>query len=169
MHLVDDEHLVAVPHRRERQVVDDDFANRVDTGVAGRVDLEHVDVAPLRDLDARIAHAARLDGRPFYAVQRPRQNPGRRRLAGSALACEHEGLRDAAAGDGIAQRARDRLLSDDVIEPLRTPLACENLVHKWKSRKVEKWSFPLAMTAPTAARYTCGTPQGLFSAAAFRP
>ena len=41
---------------------------------------------------------------------------------------EHEGLRDTAAGDGIAQRARDRLLSDDVIEPLRTPLACENLV-----------------------------------------
>ena len=30
--------------------------------------------------------------------------------------------------DGVAQRPRDRLLADDVLEPLRPPLAGEDLV-----------------------------------------
>ena len=57
---VDDEDLVAVADRRDRQPGDHHLADVVDAGVAGRVDLEHVDVAPLRDLDARVALAARL-------------------------------------------------------------------------------------------------------------
>ena len=58
--LVDDEHLVAVAHRRDRQAGDHHLADVVDAGVAGGVDLEHVDVAPLRDLDAGVALAARI-------------------------------------------------------------------------------------------------------------
>ena len=52
---VDDEDLVAIADRRDRQPGDDDLADVVDPGVAGGVDLEDVDVAPLRDLDARVA------------------------------------------------------------------------------------------------------------------
>ncbi len=49
-------------------------------------------------------------------------------LPRSALAGEHERLRDAAAGDRVAQRTRHRLLPDDIVEPLRSPFARENLV-----------------------------------------
>ena len=41
---------------------------------------------------------------------------------------EHERLRDAAARERVAQRLRHRLLPDDVVEPLRAPLAREDLV-----------------------------------------
>ena len=134
VHLVNDEHLISIANGGERQVVDDDFANRVDTRVARRIDLEDVDVAPLRNLDARVANAAGIGGRSLDAAQRARQDARRRRLAGSALARKHERLRDAAAGDRIAQRTRHRLLPDDVIEALGTPLSGENLIgHKWKS------------------------------------
>src|SRR5262245_48199336 len=126
MHLVDDEHLVAVTNGRKRQVVDDDFANRVDPGVAGGVDLQHVDIATLCDLEAGVADAARLRRWSLHAVQRARQNPGGRRLAGAPLPRKHERLRDATAGDRVAQRTRDRLLSDDIIEALRTPFSSEN-------------------------------------------
>ena len=56
---VDDEDLVAVARRRDGEVADDDLAHVVDAGVAGRVDLEHVEVAALRDLDAGVALPAR--------------------------------------------------------------------------------------------------------------
>ena len=57
--LVDDEDLVAVADRRHAEAGDDDLADLVDLGVGRGVDLEDVDVAALRDLDAGVAHAAR--------------------------------------------------------------------------------------------------------------
>ena len=104
-------------------------------GVAGGIDFEHVDVAALGDLDAGIAHAARIRGRSLLAVQRPRQDPRRRGLAAPARAGEHERLRDAAAADRVAQRTRHRLLADDVVEPLRPPLAGENLIRHGRELK----------------------------------
>ena len=65
---------------------------------------------------------------PFDAVQRPRQDARRRRLAAASRAREDERMRDAAARDRVAQRARHRLLPDDVVEPLRPPFSGENLV-----------------------------------------
>ena len=105
VHLVDDEHLVAVAHGRDRQPGDDHLADVVDAGVAGGVDLEDVDVAPLRDLDAGVALAARIGRRPLHAVQRPRQDARGRGLADAARAGEDERLRDPAAGQRVAQRA----------------------------------------------------------------
>src|SRR5688572_12813989 len=96
--------------------------------MAGGVNLEHVDVAPLRNLDARVAGPAWLRRRSLHAVQRLRQYPGGGRLAAAAGTGKDEGMSDAPARDRIAQRSRHRLLADDFIEPLRTPLACENLV-----------------------------------------
>ena len=62
---VDDEDLVAVADRRDRQALDDHFAHVVDAGVRGGVDLEHVDVAAFGDLDAGVADAARVRRRPL--------------------------------------------------------------------------------------------------------
>ena len=41
---------------------------------------------------------------------------------------KHERLRDATACDGVAQGARHRLLPDHIVEPLRPPLARQNLI-----------------------------------------
>ena len=94
VHFVDDEDLVAVAHRRDAERLDDDLADLVDAGVGGAVDLEHVHVAAVGDLDARVAHAARLGRRAVLAVERPRQDARRRRLADAARAREDERLRE---------------------------------------------------------------------------
>ena len=44
---------------------------------------------------------------------------------------EHERLREPAAGQRVAQRPRHRLLSDDIVEPLRPPLAGDDLIGHW--------------------------------------
>ena len=137
MNFVDDENLVAVANRRDGQPGNHHFANVVDAGVTGGVDLEHVDVASLRDLDARVTRAAGLRRRTLHAVQRLRQDPRRRRLAASSRAGKHERMGDAAARNGVAQRARHRLLADDLIEALRTPLAGEDLIGHRTSRNVK--------------------------------
>ena len=49
---------------------------------------------------------------------------------------EHERLREPAARQRVAQRARDRLLADDVVEPLRAPLAGEDLIGHWIGMRV---------------------------------
>ena len=60
MDLVDDEDLVAIARRPHLQPVDDHLADVVDAGVRRGVDLEHVEVAALGDLDAGVADAAGL-------------------------------------------------------------------------------------------------------------
>ena len=124
---VDDENLVAVADRRDAEAGDDDVADLVDLGVGGGVDFEHVHVAALGDLDARVADAARIGGRSRDAVQPARQDAGGRRLAHAARPGEDERLRDPLGRDRVAQRLRDAALADDVIEPLRTPFARDNL------------------------------------------
>ena len=52
---VDDEDLVAIADRRDAEAGDDDVADLVDLRVGRGVDLEDVDVAALRDLDAGVA------------------------------------------------------------------------------------------------------------------
>ena len=131
VHLVDDEDLVAIADRRHRERADDHLADVVDAGVGGRVDLEDVDVAPLRDLHAGVALAARIRRRPLHAVQRPRQDARGGRLADPAGAGEDERLREAAARERVAKRRGDGLLADHVLEPLRTPLPGEDLVGHW--------------------------------------
>jgi len=162
--LVDDEDLVAVARRRHRQVADDHLAHVVDAGVAGRVDLEHVEVAALGDLHARVADAARVGGRSLLAVQRPRQDPRGRRLADAARAGEDKGLRQPSARQGVAERLGDGLLADDVGETLGTPLPGDDLVcHERAGWTVRRPRAPPRPGGP------CGTGKDLLSAAAFRP
>ena len=83
---------------------------------------------PSATLAAGVAFAARVGRRSLDAVQGPGENARRRRLADAARPREHEGLGDPLAGDGVAQGLGDAALADDVIEPLRPPLAGENLI-----------------------------------------
>ena len=112
--------------------------------------------------------AARIGRRPVHAVQRPRQDARRRRLADAARSGEHERLREPAARQRVAQRPRHRLLSDDVVELLRPPLARDDLVGHFR---VQSSDFGLQMALRTEPRPggACGTCQDLLSAAAFRP
>ena len=153
MHLVDDEHLVAVADRRDRQALDDDLADVVDAGVGGGVDLEHVDVAALGDLDAGVADAARLGGRAVHAVERAGQDAGAGRLAAAARAGEHERLGDAPALERVAQRPGHGLLAEHVIETLGTPLAGEDLVgHGEQSAEFSSVSCTVARFEAVAER-----------------
>ena len=120
-----------------RERLDDDLADGVDAGVGGAVDLEHVDVAALGDLDARVALAARLGRRALHAVERARQDPRRRRLADAARARKDERLREPAGGDRVLQRLDDAALADDVFEALRAPFAGEGEMGTWKSGEAE--------------------------------
>ncbi len=133
MHLVDDEHLVPVPDRHERETVDDDFPDVFNAGVGGSVDLEDVDVAALCNLAARVALPARVPRRSRLTVERARQNPCGGGLAHAARPCKHERLRNAPARNRVLQRTRHRRLADDIVELLRSPFSGENLVgHRGK-------------------------------------
>ena len=112
---------------RGAEAGDDDLANLVDLGIGGGVDFENVDITALRDLDTGIALAAGIGGRPLHAVQSTRENTRRCRLADAARAGKHKRLRDAIGGNRITERLRDSTLADDVVEPLRTPLAGNDL------------------------------------------
>ena len=65
VHFVDDEDLVAIAGGPHLQPADDHLTDVVDAGVRRGVDLEHVEVAALGDLDAGVADAARVGVGPF--------------------------------------------------------------------------------------------------------
>ena len=96
--------------------------------VAGPVDLDDIEAAPLGDFQTRRALAARLRGGTGFAVQCLRQNAGGGGLADSARTHKKIGLRKPAGVHRILKRARDVLLPDDFGECLRTILAGENSV-----------------------------------------
>ena len=128
MDLVDDEDLVAVADRHHAEAGDDDLADLVDLRVGRGVDLEHVHVAPLGNLDAGVARAAGVRRRALFTVEAAREDARGRRLADPAGAGKYERLRDAFGRDRVAQRLRDATLADHVVKPLRAPFAGENLV-----------------------------------------
>ena len=59
-------------------------------------------------------------------VQGPGQQAGGGGLADPAHAGEHEGVGDAAGGEGVGQGADHRLLADQVLEALRPVFAGED-------------------------------------------
>ena len=62
---------------------------------------------------------------PSLAVQRLRDDPRKRRLAGAARAGEQVRLANLVALDRVAKRAHDRLLPDDLVEVERAVLPVE--------------------------------------------
>ena len=114
VHLVDD---VDLPAPRGAQAgVRHQIAHGVDAVVRGRVELVHVERAPLGDLDARGADAAWLtvDGR--LAIERLGQDPRRRRLAGPPGSAEEIGMRHPVVSHGAAQRPHHVVLTPDLVE-----------------------------------------------------
>ena len=133
MHFVDDENFVAIPHGHDRQPVDDHFANVVDACMCRGIDFEHIDVASLGNLTARVACAAWIGRWSVCAAQRAREDPGSGRLSHATRPRKDERLSDSTPRNGVPERPRDSRLSDDVIELLRPPLSRENLVGQKKA------------------------------------
>ena len=111
----------------------DDLAHIVDPGIRGRVHLDHVDMAPLGDRGARLAHAAGVDRRPALpvrpdAVQRLGDQPRGRGFADPAYPGHQEGVRQPVTRDGIGEGAHHRLLPDQLGEGLRPILARQHAV-----------------------------------------
>ena len=122
--LVEDVDLVAPGDRR----VDDalaQVADVVDGVVGGGVHLDDVQRVRRGDRDARVAHAAGLDGRPLLAVQAGGEDLRHRGLAGAARADEEVRVVDLVLRDGVAQRAHDVVLTDDVGERPRAMATVE--------------------------------------------
>ena len=129
---VDDVDLVARGDRRIAHRLDD-LAHVVDTGVAGRVHLDHVDVAALGDRHARLAHPAGVDRRPALpvradAVECLGDQPRSAGLAHPAYAGHQEGMGQPVPADRVGQGLDHRVLPDQRGECLRAVLAGEHPV-----------------------------------------
>ncbi len=95
-----------------------------DAGGGCGVDFENVDEAPVHDGFARFAVTAGVDGRAAGAVgadavQALGDDACSGRLACAAHARQHEGVRDAVGGEGVAERADHDVLADQVGKGLR--------------------------------------------------
>ena len=98
-------------------------ADFVNAAVGSRIDLKDVHGGTITNLAARLALAAGVRRRAVLAVQRPGQDLGRAGLACAPGAGKEIGMADAAGGNGTPQRAADMLLSHQILEGFRSPLA----------------------------------------------
>ncbi len=115
--LVDDVDLVAPLLRGSVHGPLAQIPRVVDPAVAGGVDLHHVQRrASGPDALARLARAARLAPLPVRTVEGHGEDAGRRGLADPPRAAEQVGVAHAAALDGRAQGAGDRVLADEFVE-----------------------------------------------------
>ena len=153
VHFVDDVDLVA---RRSRAVTRcvRDLADIVDAGVRGGVHLDHIDMTAFHDGAAMGALAGELHRRALHLagdliVEAARQNTGRGRLADTAHAGQHPGLRNAPRCKGVFQRLDHRLLADEIVKGLGAVLAGQHPVG--------------AGLLPFASRRRCGSRRGRFS------
>ena len=121
VHFVEDVDLVA---RRDRRIADRivDRADVLDAVVRGRVHLDDVEMPALHDRLAVYAENRHVDRRAGdravrqFVIERARQDTRRRGLADPAHAREHPGLRNAAALEGVRNRADHRILADQIRE-----------------------------------------------------
>ena len=139
VHFVDDEDLVAVARRSKANRADDRFANVVNAGVRRGVDLLHVNRTAFRNFAARragigVVRAAGRGGRlfRFVAIERFGEQTRGRSFPDAARAGKQIGVMQPLVLDGIAQRARDGLLSRDFFKSLRAPFACDYLIRSYE-------------------------------------
>lgn len=123
MHFIDNEYLVPVARRRDCDAVDNDFARVLDLGVSSGVDFLNVNRSRCRDVQTGRARIAWLGGDPFCAVQCFGKYSRCSRLTHAASAGEQVSVMEPPGLDRVHQRARDRFLSDDLIEGLRSELS----------------------------------------------
>ena len=124
MGLVEDVDLVAPLGRLEHDPLTD-LPDVVDAALRRGIHLDHVERGSRGDRDARLAGAVGGRGGTGRAVERLREDPRHRRLAGSARPGKEVGLTELLALDRVAERADDGLLADDLVEILRAVLPVE--------------------------------------------
>ena len=117
VNFVDDEDFETVALRSVRKAFLKP-ADIIDTGVAGAVDLLHVDVVADGDFDARGARLARNCGGAFFAIERLREDTSAGRFSYAANASEQEGVGDAVSSDRVGQCGRDVTLTNEILERL---------------------------------------------------
>ena len=127
VHLVDEVHLETGPDRGVLDVVEK-VPGLLHPGARGRVHFDEIDVAPLVDLAAGPALAARPRGRAVLAVEALREDPGDSGLADPARSREQIGMVQPVALEGVDEGPHHVLLAHDGVEAPRTPLAGERLV-----------------------------------------
>ena len=120
MDFVDDVNLVPCRRRAVAHAVDD-LADIVNAGAAGGVHFQHVHVPVLGDGPAVLAHSARVGRRAALAiwadaVERPGDDPRRRRFADPPDTGQDKGLRQAVGTDGVGQRPHHWVLADQAGE-----------------------------------------------------
>lgn len=103
----------------------------INTRVRGRIYLHNVEGArpTRRKLNAGLAFATRRWRGPLSAIQAPRKNPGRSRLAATARSREKEGMRDSPRGKSILKRDRHVFLPDNVLERVGSIPAIQSCRH----------------------------------------
>jgi hypothetical protein len=132
MDFVDDVDLVATPSGSELDAPDDLLTNVVHAGSRRGIDLVDIGMATLGDLDAIVARTVGLASGAALTVKRLGEYSSSRGLPGAAGTGEQVRVSNRPVAHGVAQRALDVLLTDDVGERLRAILAVEGLVrHRW--------------------------------------
>ena len=125
--LVDDEDLVAA-HRGQVGGVLQHHRHFLDLAVGGRVHLQIVGEAPLVHTPAGRALTAGMGAHALFAVQGLGQDAGDGGLAHAPGTGEQVGVVKPLVVECVAQRAHDRVLSDQGIEVARAPFAGQHLM-----------------------------------------
>src|SRR5690625_283840 len=168
MGLIDDEHLVAVAHGREGSALAQ-LAGIVDTAVAGRIDLDHIQAAGAvtREVTAGIALAAGSLGRSLLTVQAPCEDPRGGGLPAAAGAREQVGVTDPPRAQRTPQGRGDVVLADHFGEGLGAVTAVQSDGHP--HRLMEATDDPLRWgqhhggeghSVPSSGSAACSTSPG---------
>ena len=102
-----------------------DLADVVDPALRGRVHLDDVERGAGGDREAGVARPVGIGRRALDAVERLGEDARERGLAGPARAREEVSLPHVAGRDRVLESPHDRLLSDHVVESLRSVFAVE--------------------------------------------
>ena len=127
MNLIDNVDFKTATRRCEANVVSE-FSDLINAVIAGAVDFEYVEADALRNLSARIADSARVDGWAMNAVQGLGQDPGRRSFTSTARADKEVGVRNPSALNRVFQGLNDVILAQNVVEYLGPIFSREHLV-----------------------------------------
>jgi len=131
--------------------------------VGGAVDFDYINILAGMNGLAAVARKARVNSRlfGFETIQRFGQNPRHGRLADAARAGKQISVGDSPRENRIFQRLRNGILTDNIIEGLRTVASCQNRIchcclSSWESppafyKNQKRWSG-LPHTAPLPLR-----------------
>ena len=127
MHFVDVINLEPGPARPEAHI-GTKFAHRIDAGVAGTVNFNHVNILPNGDGLTSIAFIAGFVGGADFAVQAFGEDSRHAGFAHTTCAGKEIGVCDAVESDGVAQSSNNVFLTDQIIKCLGAISPGHNLV-----------------------------------------